>query len=177
MEETKEVKTSVKEDAASDIEVIFGKPEHSEVLADFSAKMAFETEDKTIDTKPIAQAFQRFLSFEPSKEGERALGFYLVAVTSSGVCVGSMMITYECNPVIGGLIYMIHNVYVEKEYRKLGVFKKIYNKAKQLAEEDPNCKCMRLFVELENELAMKVYTRMGMARIDNTVMEKDIKLG
>ncbi|CAI2382587.1 unnamed protein product [Moneuplotes crassus] len=167
METTEQTETK-----ESNIEVIFGKPEHSEILGEFSAKIAYEAEGNIVDPKPLAEAIHNLLSFDPAKEGQKPLGFYLVAQTSEAKVIGCMMVTYQINPVIGGLIYSIDNVFVEKEYRKLGVFKQIFNKVKDIAEADKNCKCMRLFVEQENEIAKKAYTRMGMSILDVSAMQK-----
>ena len=41
------------------IEVIYGSPDHAEILAEFSAKLAFEIEGITVDTKVISKALRR----------------------------------------------------------------------------------------------------------------------
>ncbi|CAI2382017.1 unnamed protein product [Moneuplotes crassus] len=155
------------------IDIIFGRPEHSEILATFNAKMALETENITLDVKLTTEAIHRLLSDQPDSDSERPYGFYLVAVTDDQTPVGCMMLTYEVNPTVGGLIYMIQSVFVEKDFRKMGIFRKIFQKAQQIAHEDPQCKGLRLYVELENKVAQKVYQNMGMSEVEYKFMEKD----
>ena len=40
-------------------------------------------------------------------------------------------------------------------------------RAREDALADPLCKCMRLLVEVDNELAQQVYGKMGMVRNDS----------
>ena len=56
-------------------------------------------------------------------------------------------------------------MYVNAEYRKKGEFRKLYNYVVDNAKADPLVKCVRLYVETENEVAMKVYSAMGMTNI------------
>ena len=77
------------------------------------------------------------------------------------------MITYEMSVSVGGLIYFIHSVYVSPEVRKKGVFRTIYNAVVDKARRDPIGKCVRLYVELENQTAQSVYSALGMAKMDH----------
>ena len=120
----------------------------------------------------VSKAIYRLLS-EELDEGQKPYGFYLVAVTEDQTPVGCMMLTYEINPSIGGLCMMIQSVFVEKEYRKEGIFRMLFEKAKEIAKADKSCKCLRLYVETENEVAQKVYQKMGMNQVDFSFMEKD----
>lgn len=53
-------------------------------------------------------------------------------------------------------------MYVIEEARKQGVFRSLYNHICQIAKANPDVKCVRLYVETENEQAMKVYEALGM---------------
>ena len=80
--------------------------------------------------------------------------------------VGTTMITFEMQPRIGGLIYMIQSVYVDKEYRKIGVFRSLYQNIIDKAKADPMVKAVRLYVEHDNYTAQAVYEKLGMSKLD-----------
>ena len=143
----------------------------ADILADFNYKIGFETENKEMDVKPISTAISRLISSETTEC--RPFGFYLMAVAADDTPAGWMLLTYEINPTLGGLNYMIQSVYVEKQFRKQGWFRALYQKATELANQDKDCKCLRLYVEHENETAIAVYTKMGMDKIDFSINEND----
>ena len=89
-------------------------------------------------------------------------GFYLIAFTPEKKPIGCLFVSLEMNAPLGGLIYMIQDVYVVKQYRKKGVFKKIFQKTHDIAKEDEYCKGMRLYVDFENYRAQSVYKKLGM---------------
>lgn len=78
------------------------------------------------------------------------------------------MITFEMSAKLGGLIYWIQSVYVVPEYRKRGAFKSLFNEVVKIAKEDPIGKSVRLYVDADNQNAMKVYEKMGMSKMDET---------
>mmetsp|Transcript_2168 Transcript_2168/g.2486 ORF Transcript_2168/g.2486 Transcript_2168/m.2486 type:complete len:183 (+) Transcript_2168:1-549(+) len=167
---TEEVKQLTK---ADNIDIIIAKPDHSDILAEFNYKMAYETEDIKIDAALVSKAIHRLVSDSSDEEGHKPYGFYLVAINAELAPIGCMLVTNEINPTLGGLNYMIQSVFVEKEYRKCGVFRKLFNKTKEIAENDKDCKCLRLYVETENTVAQAVYKKMGMDHVDFSFMEKD----
>ena len=83
------------------------------------------------------------------------------------------MVTYEMNFPLGGLVYMIQSVFVEKEHRGKGVFRALYQKTFEMGTTDPMCRALRLYVETENEVAQKVYQKMGMNAVDFSFDERD----
>ncbi|CAI2382394.1 unnamed protein product [Moneuplotes crassus] len=170
--DTEEAEESASLEKVQDIDIIFGRPEHSEILATMTAKMALETENITCNIKSITEAVHRFLSNESDSHNEKPYGFYLVAVTNDQTPVGCMMVTYEINPTVGGLIYMLDDVFVEKDFRRMGIFRKIFRKAQEIANEDPHCKGLRLCVEEDNTVAQKVYQNMGMKEVEYKYMQR-----
>ena len=85
---------------------------------------------------------------------------------------GSTMITFEMQPQLGGLVHMIQNVYVVKEYRKRGIFRSLYNYAVEQAKADPMGKAVRLYVDYDNDSAMEVYGRLGMQKMDTWAFDE-----
>ena len=68
--------------------------------------------------------------------------------------------------MLGGQINWIQSVYVEAHARKKGVFRALYSKIVEDAKQVPDVKCVRLYVEKENETAINVYEKLGMSRLD-----------
>lgn len=132
--------------------------EHAQAIADFNVKLAAETENKTLDPVKTAENEKLLISMassEPYKEVIKASpGFYLLAIEeATQLPIGCMMITYEMNLEVGGLLYCMQSVYVDKAFRHRGVFKELFNTGLNYAKLDEFCKGMRLYVDKTNETA------------------------
>ena len=91
--------------------------------------------------------------------------------------VGSTLVTYELSPALGGLINWIQSVYVAIDLRGKGVFRKLYTTIVDEAKANKQVKCVRLYVETENETAIAVYTKLGMDQMDKyDYVERDLIL-
>lgn len=88
-------------------------------------------------------------------------GFYYVATNTTGDIVGQLMITYEWSDWKNAQIWWIQSVYVVKPYRKLGIFKQLYHRARHDATEAQACG-LRLYAYKDNANAHMVYKRLGM---------------
>jgi GNAT superfamily N-acetyltransferase len=129
-------------------------PHEAPAIADFNIAMAMETEGLTLDPALI----------RPGVEGLFAhpqFGFYLVA-ESEGELLGGLMITYEWSDWRNKVFWWIQSVYVKPESRGRGVYRALYEGAKQLAKQEANCCGFRLYVEKENLAAQAVYKKLGM---------------
>lgn len=80
--------------------------------------MANETEGRNLDRELLTRGVSRLFQDETK-------GFYLVAVNEETV-VGSLMITYEWSDWRAMDFYWIQSVYVRPEWRRHGVFRKMY---------------------------------------------------
>ena len=89
------------------------------------------------------------------------MGFYLVA-ESDGVIAAALMTTTEWSDWRNGLFWWIQSVYVLPEFRRQGLYKKLYEEVKSLAENDTSVCGFRLYVEHENLTAQKTYQALGM---------------
>ncbi|CAI2380083.1 unnamed protein product [Moneuplotes crassus] len=156
------------------IQIILGEPEHAQTCAEFAAKKGLELENYLVDTTSIAAAIDRLVSNQEEVDGYKPYGWYLVAIDDTKTLLGCMMVTREINPTVGGLIYMMHSIYVLKEHRKKGIFKKMFTKVQEMANKDPLCKGMRLYVRNDNETGQKVYLKLGMKLMDYSVNEREI---
>lgn len=139
---------------SSNITVRKALPEEAGTIADFNIAMALETEGLTLDPAKI----------RPGVEGlfaQPQFGFYLVA-ESDGQIAGGLMITYEWSDWRNKVFWWIQSVYVAPAHRGRGVYRALYEGAKQLAESEANCCGFRLYVEKENTAAQSVYKKLGM---------------
>lgn len=139
---------------SSNITVRKARPEEAGTIADFNIAMALETEGLTLDPAKI----------RPGVEGlfaQPQFGFYLVA-ESDGQIAGGLMITYEWSDWRNKVFWWIQSVYVAPSHRGRGVYRALYEGAKQLAASEANCCGFRLYVEKENTAAQAVYKKLGM---------------
>ena len=145
--------------------------EDVEPLVDYALRLAFDTEDKTLDKELVTKGVANLLKAPK-------LGTYYLAEVKEGDTwkhVGTSMVSFEMQPRLGGLIHMIQSVYVDANYRGKGVYRTLYNKMVQVATEDPKTVGVRLYVDHDNFTAMTVYEKLGMAKMDTWAFdEKDM---
>jgi len=119
----------------------------------FQKKMAKETEDMSLDHEVINQGVYAVFA-DPAK------GKYYVAEDNSEV-IGSLLITNEWSDWRNSFVWWFQSVYIEKSYRRRGIFKMMYNHIKENAINN-GIAGLRLYVEVENTTAQKTYEAMGM---------------
>lgn len=132
-------------------------------IVDFNCRIARETENKELHPERIAAGVQRLLE-EPTK------GRYFVACDGSDI-VGQIMHTWEWSDWRNGEIWWIQSVYVLEEYRRRGVFRRLYDRLHAEAQQDPGVVGLRLYVESENARAQATYSGLGMDHTGYLVME------
>ena len=137
-------------------------------IADFNIKMAKETEDLAL-LPDVINAGVRNMIENP------AMGFYLVA-EDDHVIQASLMVTTEWSDWRNGLFWWIQSVYVQPQYRRMGLYSKLYEKVKNLAQDNNNVCGFRLYVEHENVTAQKTYRSLGMEKTDYQMFEEEISV-
>lgn len=125
-----------------------------QVIADFQLAMALETEGIDLNPETVCRGVSAVFA-DPGK------GFYLVAKENC-LTVGSLMITYEWSDWRARTVWYIQSLYVIPEYRRLGVFKQMYEWLWEKVNRDDSIGGIRLFVDLTNLSAQKVYESLGM---------------
>jgi len=85
--------------------------------------------------------------------------------------VGQLMVTYEWSDWRNGVLWWIQSVYVDKDYRRQGVFSSLYRHVESLAIAESRVCGIRLYVEKENRRAQQTYAMLGMTRPNYVVME------
>ena len=135
--------------------------EDAPILADFMTIQGKETEDLDLNLEDTMKGVISLLN-------RPYVGTYFVVFDESNPTelMGMMMIHFEMNFAIGGLIYWINSVYVHSNHRQKGVFRKLYDHVTDMARADPKVKAVRLYVEVTNKRAMTVYSKVGMINIE-----------
>jgi GNAT superfamily N-acetyltransferase len=130
------------------------KPSDAQAIIDYQLKMAWETENMKlvpeIVTKGVDAVFR-----------DQSRGQYYVA-ESDGKVVASLLITYEWSDWRNCSVWWFQSVYVVLEFRRQGVFRKMYSHIRELAEEQ-DIAGLRLYVETKNSRAQKTYEALGMS--------------
>ena len=134
------------------------------ILAQHNQALANETENIELNTKTILSGVSKALDREDCH--------YFVA-EFNGEVAGQIMITHEWSDWRNGLFWWIQSVYVKKEYRRKGVFRKMYKFIHERAIADKKCTGIRLYVENNNSVAQNVYNNLGMVETHYKLFEKD----
>ena len=133
-------------------------------LCAWNAAMAWETERKRLDPACLHRGVAGV--FEQSGRG-----LYLVA-EHAGQSAGCLMLTYEWSDWRGGAFWWIQSVYVAPTARRQGVFRALYEAARQRAVE-AGAIGLRLYVETENDAAQATYAGLGMQRCHYAMYETE----
>jgi len=123
-------------------------------IIDYNIALAKETEDILLPVDIVTQGVTAVLN-DPSK------GCYYV-YELNGKVLGQLLITYEWSDWRNANFWWIQSVYVSKDTRKMGVFQELFNFVKSEVTKQKNVCGLRLYVEINNEIAKKTYTKLGM---------------
>jgi GNAT superfamily N-acetyltransferase len=123
-------------------------------IIDFQLKMAWETEEMALDKETVTKGVNAVFH-------DLSRGQYYVA-ESSDIVVASLLITYEWSDWRNCNVWWFQSVYVVPDFRRQGIFRKMYMHIRQLAEEN-DIAGLRLYVETKNSKAQKTYEALGMS--------------
>ena len=132
----------------------------------FNERLAWESEHRRLDHETLTRGVQRVLT-------QPALGRYFVAEAGSEV-VGQTMLTYEVTDWRDGLVYWIQSVYVHQDYRRRGVFRRLYEHVLSVARDAGDVRAIRLYVEKDNHGAVQAYQKLGMSLAHFHIYERDL---
>ena len=122
-------------------------------IIEFQLAMARETEGIELDEPTVTRGVHAVFD-QPSR------GRYFVA-EAAGEVIASLMITYEWSDWRNGNVWWIQSVYVRPAFRRRGVYARMYEHVKAIAERE-GARGIRLYVDRRNTSAQEVYTRLGM---------------
>jgi GNAT superfamily N-acetyltransferase len=130
------------------------KSEEWPIIAGFQLLMAEETENLRLNPEILSEGIKTVFD-NPSK------GCYFVAELD-GKIVGSLLITYEWSDWRNKTIYWIQSVYVDNDYRRKGIFRKLYAHIQTMALSETDIGGIRLYVDKSNQKAQRTYQEIGM---------------
>lgn len=124
-------------------------------LVAFQLAMAYETEGIELDKSTVNKGVEAVLN-------DISKGQYYVA-TIDGTVVSSLLTTYEWSDWRNGTVLWIQSVFVKPQFRRKGIYRKMYAHIKQSVEQNPNLKGIRLYADKTNIAAQKTYQNLGMS--------------
>ncbi len=133
-------------------------------LAEFNISMARETESVELIPDVIRAGVEAMI-----QHPER--GFYLVVELDNGI-QASLMVTTEWSDWRNGTFWWIQSVYVRPQYRRQGLYRELYERVKELAEQDSSVCGFRLYVERDNRIAQQTYASLGMRETEYKIFEE-----
>jgi ribosomal protein S18 acetylase RimI-like enzyme len=151
---------------AEEISVRIARPADAAALVEFNRAMAWETERKAL-ALDIVRAGVNGLLCNPTQ------GFYVVA-EAGGELAGSLMITFEWSDWRNAIYWWIQSVYIRPEFRRQGIYRRLYGFVKQRAKAEGGVCGFRLYVEKENAGAQKTYAALGMAESHYVMFEEGL---
>ncbi|AMO23451.1 GNAT family N-acetyltransferase [Ramlibacter solisilvae] len=141
-----------------------GEPRDAGAIAAFNAAMALETEGRALIPEVIDAGVRRLIA-TPS------LGFYIVA-EHEGRVVACLLVTHEWSDWRNGLFWWIQSVYVAPDWRRQGVYRRLYEHVRELAQSEPGVCGFRLYVEKDNATAHATYAALGMSQTHYLIYEE-----
>jgi GNAT superfamily N-acetyltransferase len=139
-----------------------------DVLVEFNAAMALESEGKSLDRRRLRDGVAALLN-------EDGRGFYLVAKAEYRV-VGQLMVTYEWSDWRNAHFWWIQSVYVAADWRRRGVYRSLHEHVLAEARLRGDVCGVRLYVDRDNHVAQQVYSNLGMDRSHYDLFEIDFVL-
>ena len=148
--------------------------EDLETLAEFSAAMALETEQRTLDRTRLRMGTQAVID-QPER------GQYFVAdlrqdIQADTVTVGQLLITYEWSDWRNAQFWWIQSVYVHPAWRRQGIYPRMHRTILDLARSRADVCGVRLYVEGSNTIAKRVYEHVGLSPSTYEMYESDFVL-
>lgn len=128
-------------------------PSDAPAIIDFQKRMAWETEKLALDPDTVTKGVNAV--FEDNTKGQ-----YYVAEAGGNV-IASLLITFEWSDWRNCNVWWFQSVFVVPEFRRKGVFRKMYTHIRNLAGEQ-GIAGLRLYVETRNINARKTYEALGM---------------
>lgn len=136
-----------------------------DVLVEFNAALAFETEGKHLDRAVLERGVAGV--FEDPRRG-----FYLLAEDPPSV-LGGLLVTYEWSDWRAGDWFWLQSVYVRPEARGRGVFRALLA-AVEARALGAGAVGLRLYVERANLPAQQRYRRLGFVETHYHLYEKAV---
>ncbi|MBI5326094.1 MAG: GNAT family N-acetyltransferase [Ignavibacteriae bacterium] len=138
-----------------------------DILVKFNIELAKETEGIKLSKEVLDKGVESVLL-------NSNFGFYIVAEKGTKI-IGSLMVTYEWSDWRNGMFWWIQSVYVQPDFRRKGIYTKLYEHVKELISGKANIIGFRLYVEKKNITAMTSYKSLGMKKTAYRLFEEIIE--
>jgi ribosomal protein S18 acetylase RimI-like enzyme len=125
-------------------------------LVEFQIRMALESENLALELPIVTKGIQAL--FEQPFLGQ----YYVVEDLEEAQIVGCLLVTFEWSDWRNGHIWWVQSVYVDPQFRRQGIFTKLYRGIQNMAMADSNVRGIRLYVENHNKQALTTYEKLGM---------------
>ncbi|MBC7529435.1 MAG: GNAT family N-acetyltransferase [Chthonomonadaceae bacterium] len=135
----------------------------AEIIIEYNARLAFETENMILDRAVLLPGVRTALSDEK-------IARYYVAVNETGDVIGQTMVTYEWSDWRNGTLWWFQSVYVREDARGKGIFRALFERVVEEGKRE-GAVGFRLYAVAENEVALSTYKRLGMERTHYIVLE------
>jgi len=147
------------------MEIKIGTTAEARAIAQFQVDMALESEGTVLDINTLIPGVTAATE-DPQK------GIYLVAM-EGGKPIGSLMLTKEWCDWNNSYYWWIQSVYVQPQYRRKGVYRALYAKAKEMAKADGATQ-IRLYVDRTNQQGLQTYQALGMHESHYLMYEEEL---
>lgn len=136
-----------------------------ETVVRFNIALAAETEDKALDEATVRAGVRTSLELADQNP------YYLAEI--DGKVVAQAMVTLEWSDWRNAWYWWFQSVYVDREHRRGGVFRALYDHIKNEAKQRGDVCGLRLYVVRANEPAINTYMALGMTVPSYVLMEDD----
>lgn len=125
-------------------------------LVAFQQNLALESEGLKLDEKILLNGIQSVLK-------DSNLGTYYICVDESNTLLGMLLTIKEWSDWRCKHVLWIHSVYIDKQFRNMGIYKKLYLHVKEVVELNDSLAGIRLYVDKTNSNAIEVYQKLDMS--------------
>ncbi|MFW6256911.1 MAG: GNAT family N-acetyltransferase [Bacillota bacterium] len=136
-----------------------------DIIAEYNCRLALETEGIKLDQEQVKKGVKQGIIDDKAQ-------YFLYEIR--GQVVGQLMLTKEWSDWRNGYFYWIQSVYVNKDYRRQGIFKKLYSKVEDIVKDSSESCGIRLYVEKDNKKAKNTYENLGMTKTPYHIYEWEI---
>ena len=102
-----------------------------------------------------------------------SLGIYWVLVTDDSQLIGSVSVVKEWSDWHAGYYWWIQSMYIQPEYRGMGLMEKLLDAVKAAARGN-NALDLRLYVHKLNTRAIQAYRKSGFCDSDYQIMKMEL---
>jgi ribosomal protein S18 acetylase RimI-like enzyme len=125
-----------------------------QTIVECQLAMANETEGIVLHKPTVEKGVEAVLN-------DSTKGNYYVAEVD-GKVIASLLTTFEWSDWRNGTILWIQSVYVLPEFRRKGIYRKMYAHIKSMVLKAPDLNGIRLYADKSNHPAQNTYENLGM---------------